>query len=62
MSGERFTLDTNILIYGIDSQAGARQKIVCHIIDLVLACDCWLTLQAVSEFYSAATGTPPIRR
>ena len=55
MSGERFTLDTNILIYSIDSQAGARQRMARQIIDLALGRDCWLTLQAVSEFYAAAT-------
>ncbi len=55
MSVERFTLDTNILIYSIDSQAGVRQRMARQIIDLALRCDCWITLQAVSEFYAAAT-------
>jgi predicted nucleic acid-binding protein len=55
MSVERFTLDTNILIYSIDNQAGARQSMARQIIDLALWGDCWLTLQAVSEFYVAAT-------
>ncbi len=55
MSVERFTLDTNILIYSIDSQAGVRQGMAQQVIDLALRCDCWLTLQVVSEFYAAAT-------
>jgi predicted nucleic acid-binding protein len=55
MSIERFTLDTNILIYSIDGLAGVRQGIARQIIDLALRRDCWLTLQAVSEFYAAAT-------
>lgn len=55
MAAERFTLDTNILIYSIDSQAGVRQRMARQVIDLALRCDCWLTLQAVSEFYAAAT-------
>jgi predicted nucleic acid-binding protein len=55
MSAERFTLDTNVLIYSIDSQAGARQRIARSVISLAVHGDCWLTLQAVSEFYAAAT-------
>lgn len=55
ISDKRFTLDTNILIYSIDSQAGARQRMARQVIDLALRRDCWLTLQAVSEFYAAAT-------
>ncbi len=55
MTVERFTLDTNILIYSIDSQAGVRQKMARQVIDLALQRDCWLTPQAVSEFYGAAT-------
>lgn len=55
MSVERFTLDTKILIYSIDSQAGIRQSLARQVIDLALRRDCWLTLQAVSEFYAAAT-------
>ncbi len=54
-SDKRFTLDTNILIYSIDSQAGVRQRMARQVIDLALRRDCWLTLQAVSEFYAAAT-------
>jgi len=55
MTVERFTLDTNILIYSIDSQAGVRQKMARQVIDLALQRDCWLTFQVVSEFYAAAT-------
>jgi predicted nucleic acid-binding protein len=55
MSVERFTLDTNILVYSIDSKAGGRHRIARQIVDLAATCNCWLTLQAVSEFYAAAT-------
>ena len=55
MSAERFTLDTNILIYSIDSEAGPRQRIARRVIDLAIDQDCHLTLQAISEFYAAAT-------
>ena len=55
MSVERFTLDTNILVYSIDRDAGVRQWMARRIIDLAIRADCRLTLQAVSEFYAAAT-------
>ena len=55
MSADRFTLDTNILIYSVDSRAGPRHEIARQIIDLAVGCDCWLTLRAVSEFYAAVT-------
>ena len=52
---ERFTLDTNLLVYAIDSAAGARHDVAGHIIQHAVRVDCWLTLQAVSEFYAAVT-------
>jgi len=55
MSAERFTLDTNILVYSMDVGAGDRQLRAARVIELARRRDCWLTLQAVSEFYAAAT-------
>ena len=56
MSVERVTLDTNILIYAIDKDAGSKQE---RAIDLLEKCaltkDCVLTVQALAEFYAAAT-------
>jgi predicted nucleic acid-binding protein len=52
MSDERFTLDTNILVYAMDGQAGPRQASAARIIDLARQADCWLALQAISEFYA----------
>jgi len=53
MAVERFTLDTNILFYSIDRDAGIKQVMARRIIDLAIRADCRLTLQAVSEFYPA---------
>jgi predicted nucleic acid-binding protein len=53
MSDERFTLDTNILVYAMDGQAGPRQASAARIIDLARQADCWLALQAISGFYAA---------
>jgi len=53
MSGEKYTLDTNILIYSIDRQAGDRHHKAIELIEEMARCDCILTLQALSEFYSA---------
>lgn len=55
MSVSRVTLDTNILVYSVDSEAGRRREIAREIIELAVRVDCWLTLQAVSEFYAAVT-------
>lgn len=54
MSGERFTLDTNLLFYSLDFDAGPRHVRAEQIVPRAQAVDCWLTLQSVSEFYAAA--------
>lgn len=60
---QRFTLDTNILVYAIDAAAGTRHTLSQQIIQRAVHFDCWLTLQAVSEFYAAVTrkGIVPVR-
>jgi len=57
MSAERarFTLDTNLLVYSIDNVAGAQHRLAREIVDRAVECECWLTLQALGEFYVAAT-------
>ena len=55
MNDERFTLDTNILIYALDRQSGDRHFLAGVIIERARHADCWLTLQAISEFYAAVT-------
>ena len=51
----RFTLDTNLLVYAIDSAAGIRHDLAREIVRHAVRLDCWLTLQAVSEFYVVAS-------
>lgn len=55
MTGERFTLDTNILVYSVDQEAGQRHQIARSIVRRAALVPCWLTLQAISEFYAAVT-------
>jgi predicted nucleic acid-binding protein len=55
MSGERFTLDTNVLFYHLDTSSGPRHERAIQIVERAAALDCWLTLQSVSEFYAAVT-------
>lgn len=55
MTDKCFTLDTNILVYSIDRDAGAKHKIAMNIIDKAMMMNCVLTVQALAEFYSAAT-------
>lgn len=55
MTGERLTLDTNILIYAVDRDSGKKHTQAIEIISNAIALDCVLTVQALAEFYSAAT-------
>jgi len=55
MSGEKFTLDTNILVYSIDRQSGDRHAQAIDLVERMSRCDCILTLQALCEFYNAVT-------
>lgn len=55
MSAERFTLDTNILVYALDARDGRKRDLAAHIIATAAALDCPLALQVVGEFYAAAT-------
>lgn len=55
MNGERITIDTNILIYSIDADAGDRHELSRQFVDDAVDKNCVLTLQALSEFYWAVT-------
>ena len=55
MTGQRFSVDTNILIYSIDKDAGTRHQQSRIILDALADADCVLTLQALSEFFNAVT-------
>jgi predicted nucleic acid-binding protein len=62
-TGERFTLDANVLVYAVDTKAGERHRLACEILDdSAAAGTCVLTLQALAEFFSVATrkGRMPI--
>lgn len=54
-ASERFTLDTNLLVYALDSAAGIRHQLSREVIQHAVRLDCWLTLQAVSEFYAVVS-------
>jgi len=61
--GGRFTLDANLLVYSVDNAAGTRHRLAREIVDRAVECGCWLTLQALGEFYVAATRkgmAPPV--
>jgi predicted nucleic acid-binding protein len=55
MSGERFTLDTNILVYSIDARDARKQARALAILKASVRLDCPLALQAIGEFHVAAT-------
>lgn len=51
----RFCIDTNILIYSIDKDAGTRHDQARVMVDRLADADCVLTLQALAEFFHAVT-------
>jgi predicted nucleic acid-binding protein len=55
MSAERFSLDTNILVYAIDARESTRRELAAAIIEKAVTRDCALALQALGEFTVAAT-------
>ena len=55
MTAERFSLDTNILVYTIDARDPTRQSMADALVKAAATKDCILTAQAVCELYSAAT-------
>ncbi len=51
----RFSLDTNILVYAVDRDAGARHRQAGELIRQAARCNCVLTVQALAEFFHATT-------
>jgi predicted nucleic acid-binding protein len=55
MRTERYTLDTNVLIYAMDRSAGAKHSLAVEIVDRSIERPCVLTVQALAEFVHAVT-------
>jgi len=55
MTVERFTLDTNILVYAVDAREGRKREFAIDIVEAAGRLDCLIALQVVGEFYAAAT-------
>ena len=55
MNGKRITLDTNVLVYAIDTDAGKKHIQAMELVDYSVLLDCVLTLQSLCEFYVAVT-------
>lgn len=51
----RFTLDTNILVYAVDRDAGERHARARDLMGRAARRDCVLTVQALAEFFHATT-------
>jgi predicted nucleic acid-binding protein len=49
----RFTIDTNVLIYGVDAKFPEKQVLVKSLLFRASTADCLLTLQSVREFFNA---------
>jgi predicted nucleic acid-binding protein len=52
----RFTLDTNLLVYAVDRDAGDRHRIALDLVRRARGRDCVITLQALAELFRTLTG------
>lgn len=55
MNAKRISLDTNILVYALDMDAGNRHDLALEIMDRAVYHNCIIPLQALNEFYSVVT-------
>ena len=55
MSAERFSLDTNVLVYAIDHLAGDKHEVCKDLMRRSASADCVLTAIALGEFFVAIT-------
>lgn len=55
MTRQRFSVDTNLLIYSVDKDAGPRHEQARALMDALADADCVLTVQALAEFFHAVT-------
>ena len=46
----RFTLDTNLLVYSVDLDAGTRHQLTLRVVDRAPDVDCWLTFNPYRSF------------
>lgn len=51
----RFTLDTNVLVYAVDLDAGDKHELAVELIERAALADGVLTLQCLSEFFAVVT-------
>ncbi len=55
MRVKRISLDTNILVYAMDRDAGERHMLAMEVLDQAVESDCILTTQALGEFFHVVT-------
>ena len=55
MNGDRVSLDTNVLFYSVDWDAGERHARAVSIVERARDWNCILVLQTLGEFFAAAT-------
>jgi predicted nucleic acid-binding protein len=51
---ERYTLDTNVLVYAVDPSEGEKHDVAARVVDQSIELPCILTVQALAEFVSVA--------
>ena len=61
MTAERFSVDTNILVYAADAKAGAKHERAVALLHAAAGADCVLTVQALAEFFTSSRAAPACR-
>ncbi len=51
-AADRFTLDSNVLVYALDSKAGEKHGRAAAVVGAAAEHDCILTIQALAEFFA----------
>lgn len=55
MIDSKFSFDTNLLVYAVDSSDSTKHKLTIALLDKIIPCNCVLTLQSLCEFYYVVT-------
>ncbi len=55
MPAKRISIDTNVLVYAMDKDAGDRHQISVDVLEHAVGSDCILTTQALGEFFHVVT-------
>jgi predicted nucleic acid-binding protein len=59
MKTERYTLDTNVLVYAVERNEGWKHELAAEVVRCSVGGSCLLTVQALAEFVAVLTRKRP---